>query len=220
MNSGLLVSTVVLLFFFILILITNYLYRHYKWSSEKSRKFIHVSGGILCLSGLPFIKSQWYVLAVCSIAFIILLVTFLKKSMPSVHETTRVSYGSVLFPIPIYFCFLASHYENDQLFFFLPVSLLSFSDTLAEWGGNKWGHYTLSFFERQKTLAGSICFGISAFVICFILLFYLTSFSLWLIAGYSLLLMLITTVIELLTLKGFDNISVPISAILILHWIL
>jgi phytol kinase len=220
MSSDLLATIILLLIFLILIVITNYLYGRYKWTSEKSRKFIHVSGGVLGLFGVRFIKSHWWVLALCSIAFIILLITFLKKSMPSVHETKRVSYGSLLFPIPIYLCFFVSKHWNNALFFYLPISLLSFSDTLAEWGGNKWGDHSLSFFHQQKTLAGSFCFAISSLIICFILLFCLTHLPLALVIEYSFLLTLLTTLAELLTLKGFDNLTVPLSAAFILYLIL
>jgi phytol kinase len=213
-------AIILLLIFFILIFITNYLYKHYKWASENSRKFIHVCGGILCLFGFWFIQSHWWVLVLCAIAFVILLITFLKKSMPSVHETKRVSYGSLLFPIPVYFCFLASRYWNNDLFFYLPISLLTFSDTLAEWGGNKWGDRTLTFFRKQKTLAGSLCFAVSAFLICFILFFYFTPFSLLIVVEFSFLLMLITTLAELLALRGFDNLTIPLSALVTLHLIL
>jgi len=211
-------ATIVLLFLFlILIIITNYLYRNHNWSSENSRKFIHVSGGTLCLAGFRLIHSHWYVLILCSLAFTILFVTFIKKSLPAIHKTRRVSFGSVLFPVPVYFCFLASKCWSNDVFFYLPVFLLTISDTLAEWGGNKWGHHTTSFFNKQKTLAGSLCFAVSSFIICIFLLFYFIAPSTGSLVGYSLLLMLITTVAELLTLKGFDNITVPAAALLLLH---
>src|ERR1043166_8899619 len=139
MSPEFLTTVILLLLFLILIIIANYLYKHYRWSSENSRKFIHVAGGILCLVGFRFVHSHWYVLILCSIAFTILLITFIKKTLPSIHNTRRISFGSILFPIPIYFCFLASKHWNNNLFFYLPVFLLTISDTLAEWGGNKWG---------------------------------------------------------------------------------
>jgi len=103
------------------------------------------------------------------------------------------------------------------VFFYLPVFLLTISDTLAEWGGNKWGYYTASFFNKQKTLAGSLCFAISSFIICIFSLFYFISLSPGLLIGYSLLLMITTTAAELLTLKGFDNITVPVVTLILLY---
>lgn len=219
MSHDLLATIALLLAFLVLIVITNYLYNRYKWASENSRKFIHVAGGFLCLFGFRFISSHWYVLILCSIAFVILLVSFIKKSLPSIHETKRVSFGSILFPIPVYACFVVSKYWGNDLFFYVPVSLLTVSDTLAEWGGNKWGERTISFFHKQKTLAGSLCFGISSFIICLLLLYYFNSFPIGALVIYSFLCMLITTIAELVTLKGFDNLTIPASAMAVLYFI-
>ena len=219
MNHELLATVALLLLFLMLIGITNYLYKHFGWTSEKSRKFIHVAGGLLCLVGFSFIHSHWYVLALCAIAFTILLFTFIKKSLPSIHNTSRVSFGSILFPIPIYISFLAADYGHTGLYFYLPTSLLTISDTLAEWGGNKWGHRTMAFFARQKTLAGSLCFAISSFVIsCFLISWFMKPKPLQLVA-YSCLCMFVTTLAELLTLKGFDNLTVPVSALILIYLI-
>jgi phytol kinase len=106
------------------------------------------------------------------------------------------------------------------VFFYLPVFLLTISDTLAEWGGNKWGDQTISFFNKQKTLAGSMCFAVSALVICSLLLYCFMSLSSTQLLGYSFLLMFTTTIAELITLKGFDNITVPGAAVLLLYSIL
>ena len=217
MTAEFFTTVILLLLFLLLIVITNNLYKHYRWSSENSRKFIHVAGGVLCLLAFPFLHSHWYVLVLCSIAFAILLITFIRKSLPSIHETRRLSFGSILFPIPIYFCFLASKNWNNDLFFYLPVFLLTISDTLAEWGGNKWGDRTIGFFNKQKTLAGSLCFAVSAYIICIFLLLYFISPSPVQLLGYSFLLMFTTTLAELLTLKGFDNITVPAAALLLLR---
>jgi dolichol kinase len=157
------------------------------------------------------------VLFLCAGVFLILLVTYLKKAMPSVHKTERVSFGSILFPIPIYFCFLAATRFDNDLLFYLPISLMTISDTLAEWGGKKWQKTSMSFFNGQKTLAGSLSFAVSSFVISLLIFAVFGNLSLqqqWL---SSLIIMLIATVTELLTLKGFDNLSVPFVTLVILY---
>ncbi|HEY2721333.1 MAG TPA: hypothetical protein VGI82_06395 [Chitinophagaceae bacterium] len=140
--------------------------------------------------------------------------------MPAIHKTKRVSFGSILFPIPVYACFFISKHFNNDLFFYLPVSLLTISDTLAEWGGNKWKDHTIAFFHHQKTLAGSLCFAISSFLICVLLVFYFVNAPAPVLIAYCFLLALITTLAELVTMKGFDNLTIPASASIILYLIL
>lgn len=139
--------------------------------------------------------------------------------MPSIHGTQRVSWGSIVFPIPVFVCFLASKEWGNGVFFYLPVSLLTISDTLAELGGNKWGDRTLSFFHKQKTLAGSVCFAVSAFIICFFLFLHFSTTSILPLIENSFLCMIVTTLAELTTLKGFDNLTVPGSALILLYLI-
>src|SRR4051812_14419108 len=122
-----------------LIAITEMLHRYFKWPVEQSRKFIHVAGGLLSLLLPRFFTSHWPVLILASIAFVLLFVTYRKKLLPSVHQVKRQTVGSVLFPLPVYGCFLIASLKENYLLFYLPISLLAIADTAAEIGGNKWG---------------------------------------------------------------------------------
>jgi dolichol kinase len=51
----------------------------------------------------------------------------------------------------------------------------------------------------------------------FLLLFYFGDFPLPVILGYGFILTLVTTLAELTTLKGFDNMTVPLSAVIALY---
>src|SRR5215471_7665659 len=137
MNSQLIVSGIFLLLFLVLIIFAHVLYKT-RVSSETSRKFLHLGGGTLALFLPTFISSHWWVLGICSVAFLFLLITWLRKLLPAIHQTKRPSIGSLLFPIPIYLCFFFAARYNNSLLFYIPVSLLTFSDTAAEWGGKKW----------------------------------------------------------------------------------
>jgi phytol kinase len=216
MNQQLLWLLFFLLLLLLLIIASEVLHKQLKWTTEQSRKFLHVSGGLMCLLFPAIFNSHWWVLALAVVAFTILLVTYKRKMLPSVHQTKRYTLGSIIFPIPVYVCFLLAEINNNNLFFYLPVSLLAISDTVAEIGGNRWGHLTRQFFAGQKTLAGSACFFITAILVN----------TGWLYFGYhlpvievlkiGLLISLLTTIAELITLHGWDNLTVPGVAILLL----
>jgi phytol kinase len=196
--------------------ITVLLHRYFHFPAEQSRKFLHVAGGILSIFLPLFFHSHWWVLVLTGIAFSILLFTYLKKLLPAVHQTKRYSLGSVLFPVPVYACFLLAELKQDNLLFWLPVSLLTFSDTAAEMGGQVWGAKTKQFFGGQKTMAGTLSFGVTALAV---------SIG-WLYAGFHLpvndmiiltvLLTLFCATAELVTLHGWDNLTVPAVAVLLL----
>jgi phytol kinase len=206
-----LIVLIFLLLFLLLVVITQWLYIS-RIAPEKSRKFIHVSGGILALFLPLCIQSHWWILLLCGSSFLLLLFTYLFKQLPGIHKTKRYSLGSLFFPIPVYVCFLVAVMMGNFLLFYIPISLLTFSDTAAEWGGKQWGRYTRSFFQNQKTMAGSLCFALSAWLICLLwlaVLFHLP-FHHSLIIGF--LVMLAATIAEALSLKGWDNLTIPAAA--------
>jgi dolichol kinase len=138
--------------------------------------------------------------------------------LSSIHQTKRYSVGSVLFPIPIYLCFLFAELQQNILFYYIPVSLLAIADTSAEVGGNLWGHKTKNFFNGQKTFAGSLCFLLTSFAVCFIWLNVVSLFPLSEAIKISLAISIPATIIEMVTLHGWDNLSVPAVAVAIL-WV-
>src|SRR6185503_1240107 len=167
MNDQVIWLAAFLLLLSILILTAELLHKKFHWASEHSRKFLHVSGGMISLLLPLFFHSHWWVLALTSAAFLILFVTYKRKMLSSVHQVKRYTIGSVLFPIPVYVCFLLAELQHDLLLFYLPVSLLAISDTAAEIGGQKWGQSGKKFFNGQKTLTGTICFFITAIMVSY-----------------------------------------------------
>lgn len=215
MPSPLFALVLFLVLLLILIIVAEILHRYFRLPAEKSRKFLHVSGGIMCLFFPWFFPSHWWVLALAATSFILLLFTYKKKMLPSVHQTKRRSAGSVLFPVPVYGCFLIAGLLQNDLFYYLPVSLLTIADTAAETGGNTWGRYTRQFFNGQKTLAGTISFFVAALMISFTCL-YLYDWHPKDILITGSLIALMGAVTETVTLRGWDNITVPVVTILIL----
>ena len=205
-----------LLLLLILILITETLHRYFKLPAEQSRKFLHLTGGLMCLLCPTFFHSHWWLLPLAAIAFLLLLITYKKNLLPSIHQTKRFSIGSVLFPIPVYVCFLLADVLNNNLLFYLPVSLLTISDTAAETGGNKWGHLTKQFFGGRKSLAGSLSFFFTSLVVIFIWLYFFYHWPIKNIYTIGLAIAVATTITELITLHGWDNLSVPLVAVVLL----
>ena len=198
--------------FLLLVLVAHVLYKIFGVSTETSRKFLHVSGGFLALSSPLFFTSHWWVLMLCSLAFLLLLFTYIRHWLPSIHQTRRKSIGSVIYPIPIYLCFLIASQKNNTLLFYLPISLLTISDTIAELGGRRWGKASGNLMNSQKTVAGSISFAISALVIS-IAWQMKSNDSLMQITIISLTITVIATVTEMVSTRGLDNITVPLSTL-------
>jgi phytol kinase len=137
--------------------------------------------------------------------------------LASVHQVGRYSVGSVLFPIPVYFCFLLAEWQQNDLYYYIPISLLAVSDTAAEIGGHQWGHLTKKFFGGQKSFAGTLSFFVTAIMVCFCWLYFgyhtplIDSIKIGLVIAFT------TSIAELVTLHGWDNLSVPAMAAGVLY---
>jgi phytol kinase len=212
MSQQIIYAMIFLGIFLLLVLVAHALYKLGHVSTETSRKFLHVSGGFLALSSPLFFTSHWWVLMLCSLAFLLLLFTYIKHWLPSIHQTRRKSIGSVIYPIPIYLCFLVASQKNNTLLFYLPISLLTISDTIAELGGRRWGKASGNLMNSQKTVAGSISFAISALLIS-IAWQMKSNDSLMQITIISLTITLIATVTEMVSTRGLDNLTVPLSTL-------
>jgi len=195
--------------FLLLVGMAHALYKLFGISTENSRKFLHVSGGFLSLCSPLFFTNHLWVLLLCSLAFVLLLITYFKHWLPSIHQTQRKSIGSVIYPVSVYFCFLVAAQKNNFLLFYLPISLLTVSDTIAEIVGKKWGVNSRKIMYSQKTFAGSISFAISALVIS-TGWGLLSNLAFLQIISVSVIITVIATVAEMVSTRGWDNITVPL----------
>lgn len=206
--------------FLLLIGITEFLYRFFKLPAEQSRKFIHVSGGIMCLFLPIFFNSHIWPLLLAVLSFLLLFMTYATKYLNSIHKTKRRSIGSIIFPVPVYFCFLTAELSNNNLYFYVPVALLTFSDTAAEIAGNKWGYTGKQFFKGQKTLAGTTAFFVTSIIVCSLFFYFLPHIQTSQIIYFSLIISALTATAELITLHGWDNLTIPVVADIVLYILL
>jgi dolichol kinase len=220
MSQQFLPALIFLLIFCFLLIVTHSLYKFFKVPSDGSRKFLHVCGGALSLFFPLFLRSHWWVLILCILAFLLLLITYIKRWLLAVHQTSRVSFGSIIFPVSVYICFFIALKLGNDILFYLPISILIISDTAAEWGGKKWGRLSRSFFNNQKTVMGSLCFAVSSLIISVIWLAYVFHLPIAKSLMISLSIAIIVAIAELVSLRGFDNITVPISALVLLDLLL
>lgn len=105
--------------------------------------------------------------------------------------------------------------NHDWLMFYLPVSLLTISDTAAEIGGQRWGKGMIRFFGGQKSLAGTICFFLTAVPLTMGWLHFTGGMSWQAALMPSTLIAAGAALAELAGMKGWDNFTVPVITLLL-----
>jgi dolichol kinase len=124
----------------------------------------------------------------------------------------------------IYATFLISNLLDNQFLFMLPILVLAICDPMAGILGLNIKNYnhTLWIFgyNTKKTVLGSGSFLVSCFIICVIALYYYRmAFDLktfWL----ALSIAVVSTLTELFSWWGLDNLLIPLSVLVLLLFFL
>lgn len=185
-------------------------------SQEATRKFVHLTGGVVSLSFAYLFKSHWSIMGLC-VAFVGLMVITKKFGLlPSVHGVKRKSSGDLLHPIAIYLTFTVTTYMERPDFYLISVMVLSVSDALAAIIGVSYGFKVFRVEEEKKSIEGSFIFLLSTFLIVHLGLLLLTHTGRLESVLIALLIAVLVTCFEAISLGGADNIIIPFGTLFIL----
>ncbi|MEW6710012.1 MAG: hypothetical protein AB1403_09350, partial [Candidatus Riflebacteria bacterium] len=185
-------------------------------SQEGTRKFVHLTGGVVSLSFAYLFRSHWTILGLC-FAFVSLMI-FTKKFglLPSVHGVKRKSAGDLLHPIAIYLTFSITNYMEKPEYYLISIMVLSVSDALAAIIGVSYGFKVFRVEEEKKSVEGSFIFLLSTFLIVHLGLLLLTHIGRLESVLVALLIAVLVTCFEAISLGGADNIIIPFGTLFIL----
>lgn len=186
--------------------------------SEMTRKFVHVVAGVLMMSS-PFVfHSGIPVLVITGIMVIATFLSIKLDFLKSLHGTDRTSYGTTYHPLS-FFILVLLFWDRSPEILTISISILAIPDALAAMVGQrvKDPHYIELDLER-KTVEGTLTMFVSS-LLCIFFLF--DHFDIQTSASTALVILvtaLFVTGWELISFKGSDNLTVPLSAAFILYY--
>ncbi len=128
--------------------------------------------------------------------------------------------GKLFIAIAIYLTFLFSDLLDNKFLYILPMLILAVSDPMAAILGINIKAYNgrIKVFGKKlnKTWLGSGAFLVSSFVISIIALYFHRGVFDFKAFWLAMLLSVVTMVAELISWRGSDNLSIPLSAATIL----
>ena len=204
--------------FFLLFASGEFMYHKLKLKAELTRKYVHFLTGFLTLLFPFMLNNHWFVLLLCGLFAALLILSKRLKLLPSINNINRESTGSFLYPVVVYSCYFMSDLLEAKIYFYIPILVLAIADPFAALCGKKWpaGQYTV--FGHSKTLVGSTVFFLCSLVTV-VVIFWLNGFILYEIAAIALVLAVSTTMVEAVSHKGYDNLTIPAIALLILMFL-
>ncbi len=172
--------------------------------SEWSRKFMHISGGLLSLSMPLLFDNPWFIFGLTAAFGGLLWISRRLGWLDSVHRVDRISYGSLLFPVPVLLCFWLGWWRHDWLLFRLPILILTLADPAAFFIGKLLSRGVAARGSSGKTLGGSAAFALVAGACCW---YFLPEKPV-----LAAVICVFTTLAEAWSSRGWDNLTVPVAA--------
>lgn len=169
-------------------------FRNTSVSSEATRRIHHTLAGFFGLV-MAYILSPEVFLICTVLFFVLMLISFTKKYMASIHAVKRKTYGELLFPIGVGAAYVLAGGATRE--FIVSILVLSCSDSLAGWGG-----------MVSSRIYGSLLFFLATSII-FLALY---NYSLIVIVLIAFLI----TGIERFSPMGSDNLTIPVGTVLFL----
>lgn len=183
--------------------------RKYNPPAELTRKLVHFGGG-LGVAVFPWIfRSHWTVLALGLFFMALLWGSRRAGLLRSVHGVARSSEGVVYYPVAVYLLFLVGHCQ--PVLYFISALTLVVSDTLAALVGSQYGRLQYQVEEDRRSLEGSAVFFLTTFLAAHLPLLLMTDTDRAVCVLVAVQVALIATMFEAISLKGNDNLVVPLG---------
>jgi len=177
--------------------------------AEWTRKAVHLGGGLVCLL-FPFLIESWQIVLVIACLMVGLFVVGASTGLlKCVHQVERRTLGSVWYPLAIFLVFLLAH--DRPWLYVCAVLTLAVADAAAALVGGPYGSIRFVVGEGRKSLEGSAAFLVIAFLVMWLPMVFMTELSPATCALSALLVAVLVTGFEIISLGGTDNLFVPVA---------
>lgn len=189
-----------------------------KFDKEASRKFIHILLANWWLIAMAFFNNIWFAL-VPPIAFVIINYISYKGNVIKVMERDDESgLGTVYFAASlIVLVVLSFGLKNNPLIGLVGFFIMAYGDGFAAVVGKGVESKKVKIFGDTKSVAGSSVMFVMSFIITLAVFVY--SNTSWFIVK-SIVIAIVATILEAISAKGTDNITVPVITSLITYFVI
>lgn len=206
---------VCLLGLLVLLIIAEYIGKKKILKGEYHRKFLHINAGTFIAFWPWLISWRWIQILALALFFGMLANRYF--GFLNYHgKVGRATYGDILYALAIFICSLLTH---NRYFFALAIAEIAIADGFAAIvGSNYLKYWGYEVFRHKKTVIGSMVFWIMT--VCIFGAGLLPAHDSISYQNYFLILLLfppLFTLLENLSIYGFDNIVIPVAVVVLLR---
>lgn len=178
-----------------------------KKGEEASRKFVHIMLSNIWFLYLIFIDSLAWAWILPALFVIINSLSYKFKIFKSIEREENDGFGTVYYAISILLISIFTYKSGNPLIGLPGILVMGYGDGFAAIIGKKVKSKQYKIGKSAKSVAGSITMLVVSLVICMIIFGILNIDYFWIKAiGVAVF----ATVLEAVSVKGLDNITVPI----------
>ena len=181
---------------------------------EWTRKLVHLGGGVVSLFFPFLIESPWVVLVMALALSGMFTLAGRTGFLRSLHGVERSSRGAEYYPLAIWVVFLLT--PGRPWLYLSAVLVLAVGDAFAALVGSRYGVVRYEVEDEHKSLEGSLVFLVIAFLAIHLAMLLLTDLSRETCVLAALLVAVLVTGFEAVSLQGADNLFVPLGVVIIL----
>lgn len=194
----------------VILCLSEYIWRHREVHVEIARKFVHVTIGTFVAFWPLFLT--WNEIRLLSLAFIVVVaLSSYFKIFRAIHAVERPTFGEYLFAVSVG---LVTFISRDPAIYAAAILQMSLADGMAAIVGTMYGKgNTYRVLGQRKSVMGTMAFLAISLTI---LAAYVAINGLAIPALFLALLALGAAVIENVSVRGIDNLLVPVIVAVVL----
>ena len=216
--TGLLIVT---LYIFSFIGLSELLRRRTGWTSEWTRKVVHIGVGMVMWI-VPFVFDSPIPFIIATGAFAVLLVFDNRMNFfPAMASSKGDSnLGTVYFPLAV-MAVTWLFWETPALMVAILMPL-TWGDGMAAVIGRKFGRNKYTIFNQTRSLEGSAAYAAFGFLFTWLALFLLPNpftIAMGVAALAAAVVIVVTVIVEAISVHGLDNLAITaVAAIILALW--
>ncbi len=183
-------------------------------SAEATRKLVHALSGLEAAAFPWLFTTPGGVLALAGSYALLMVLTRRIGALPSVHGVRRRTAGGLCYPVAVGVLFTFVGHRPEV--YVSAILVLALADPAAALIGRPWGRTRYHLFGGDKSVEGSLAFGICALASLHLSVGLLTSLDPLAVLLWSLHVAVLATGLEALSPYGSDNLAIPLGCALAL----
>ena len=209
---GLIVASIYILVIFL----TSKLFK--KKGKEVTRKYIHIMLSNIWFISLAFFDN-FIIAAILPMLFVIINSLSYKYNLIKImeREDKKEGIGTVYYAISLTILSLVTFYIDKPILALPGILIMGYGDGLAAVVGQSIKSKSFNIFGSTKSIAGSTTMFIVSLIISVLIFAFI---GVDYLIGKSILIAFIATILEAISVKGLDNITVPIIITAIVGYII